>query len=88
MGRGVVVDDPALLAHYINDCEIAHSSRLETQTFRQRVGPNWSADVAAPNAARYAGIGRRMSYAEIHRAVWVEQRWPELCEALAGKGAA
>jgi hypothetical protein len=58
---------------------------LAGQAFEDRVGPAWGAHRAADNAACYPGgnAGRR-GYAVIYREVWVEQRWPELCMALAG----
>ena len=61
---------------------------LKGQDFDERIGRRWSAHKAAPNASRYPG-GRsaRPTYAEVYKAVWIEQRWPELCRALAGMGA-
>lgn len=57
---------------------------LAGQAFEDRVGPRWGAEKAAPNAACYPG-GRqgRPSYADLYREVWLEQKWPELCKALA-----
>lgn len=60
-------------------------NNLIAQSFSERVGPKWSADVAAENASCYpGGRGGRPSYADIFREVWIEQRWPELCHALTG----
>ena len=57
--------------------------KLAGQTFDDRVGTAWGAHRAAHNAACYpGGNAGRPSYAAIHQAVWVEQRWPELCRAL------
>jgi hypothetical protein len=57
---------------------------LVGQDFVDRVGTKWSADKAARNASCYPG-GRegRPSYASVFREVWVERRWPKLCDALA-----
>lgn len=58
---------------------------LRGQDFDHRVGSKWGADKAARNASCYPG-GRsgRPSYSQIFHEVWVERRWPDLCEALAG----
>jgi len=56
---------------------------LKGQDFQDRIGTRWGAHRAADNAACYpGGRGGRPSYAAIYEQVWVEQRWPELCEAL------
>jgi len=61
-----------------------HPRHLKGQTFAERLGPKCGAPNAAANAACYPGGDRgQPSYAEVYRAVWVEQRWPELCAALA-----
>jgi hypothetical protein len=59
------------------------TANLTGQDFETRVGSAWGADRAAENASRYPG-GRqgRPSYEDIHREVWIEQRWPDLCVAL------
>jgi hypothetical protein len=59
------------------------SMNLRGQDFVQRVGPAWSADDAAGNAASYpGGRGTRPSYAAIFHEVWTQRRWPNLCDAL------
>lgn len=56
---------------------------LTGQDFVDRVGTAWGADKAARNAASYpGGKAGRPSYAEVFHDVWVEQRWPPLCDAL------
>ena len=56
---------------------------LRGQDFVHRVGPTWSADDAAGNAASYpGGRGGRPSYATIFEEVWSRRQWPALCEAL------
>ena len=58
---------------------------LRDHTFAQRVGPTCGAPRAAWNAACYPGGDRgQPRYSEIYHEVWVEQRWPELCDALSG----
>lgn len=58
---------------------------LTGQDFDERIGTRRGGDKAAGNAACYPG-GRsgRPSYASVFEAVWVAQRWPELCDALSG----
>ena len=62
-----------------------NKSYLRGRQFFERVGPRFSADKAAINACRYPGSRKgKPSYAAIFKEVWIDQRWPELCKALAG----
>jgi len=49
------------------------------------LGPDFQADLAAPNAASFPGYGKRPSYETIYNLVWEDQKWPELCKALSQK---
>lgn len=62
-----------------------HSSELNDAAFAERVGPKFAADRAASSAACYPG-GRqgRPSYRQVFEEVWIQQKWPSLCRALAG----
>jgi len=55
------------------------------ERFKKRLGPDFNADIAAPNVAAYQGDKKTPSYKSIFESVWVEQRWPSLCKALAEK---
>ncbi len=64
-----------------------HSANLRSVPFSKRVGPPFCSELAAENAACYPGKPklRKPSYRDLFIAVWVDQKWPQLCKALAGK---
>ena len=53
--------------------------------FVERLGPAYGADVAAGNASCFGGgKGGKPSYQRLFEEVWIHQRWPDLCRAIAG----
>jgi hypothetical protein len=59
-----------------------HSSKLKTQTFFERISPQWGANNAARNASCYPGKNNRLSYQDIYKKIWIQQKWPELCKHI------
>lgn len=73
-----------LCSKYHSECSLfPNPTGLETRSFALRLK---DCPEAAKNVICYPGNQSRHtpSYAELYQLVWIEQRWPDLCQVLSG----